>query len=100
VASVRDDEGGYVVYSDNDQVSGYIADYVARHDPARVLAECEAKRQIVAELERLRSLIPEYVIGDGDEHEQVIVEWAESAVLSQLASVYADHPDFDPAWLL
>ena len=66
------------------------AEHGNRWSPARVLAECEAKRRIV--------------------------EWAESppcwyapcglanqvestdALLRALALPHADHPDFDPAW--
>lgn len=59
--------------------------HIARHDPARVLAECEAKRRII---EQVRD-----------------VEWTSSYavrdfVLEHLALPYADHPDFDPAWRL
>jgi len=57
------------------------AEHIARHDPARVLAECEAKRRIV-----------EYCSYElGDEYERF-------PVLDLLAQPYADHPDFDPAW--
>ena len=45
--------------------------------PDRVLAECAAKRRIVE--------------GWRDEYHDT---W----VLMHLASVYADHPDYDPAW--
>lgn len=48
----------------------------------RVLAECQAKRAIIAR------------VSD--------VEWAGYAVrdfiLEQLAAVYADHPDYQPEW--
>lgn len=44
-------------------------------DPARVLAECEAKRRITARRT------------PGDRSD-----------LIGLAMIYADHPDFDPAW--
>ena len=55
--------------------------HVARHDPARVLAECEAKRRIV-------------------ELWQEFAEWPVEMVMYALAAIYADHPDFDPAWRL
>lgn len=52
---------------------------------ARVLAECEAKRRIVAEFtdSNLYTIESEYL---------------EEGVLGALASVYADHPDFRPEW--
>lgn len=57
-------------------------DYPGSHDgpvvgistsPARVLAECEAKRRIVQDSLRLRPLL-------------------------QIAAVYADHPDYREGW--
>lgn len=54
--------------------------------PARVLAECEAKRRIVE-----RALGPVAHAGQDIERRAVLID---------LASVYADHPDFDPAWAL
>ena len=52
-----------------------VAGHIARHDPARVLAECDAKRRIV---ERRNHL-------DGP-------------TLRALAAVYADHPDWREEW--
>ena len=58
------------------------AAHIARHDPARVLRECEAKRALVEHVCR--------------------VEWGGYAVrdviLEDIAAVYSDHPDYDPAW--
>ena len=58
------------------------ATHIARHDPARVLAECEAKRLLVARV--------------------TDVSWAGYAVrdfvLESLALPYADHPDFREEW--
>ena len=62
-----------------------VAEHVARHDPARVLAECAAKRELVLWLD------DDPLCHDGG--------WAYvDHVLKSLASVFADHPDFDPAW--
>ncbi|WP_353707620.1 DUF6221 family protein [Cellulosimicrobium sp. ES-005] len=50
--------------------------------PARVLAECEAKRRIVESARRLGTrggVTPEELLGN-------------------LALPYADHPDYDEAW--
>lgn len=52
--------------------------HIARHDPARVLREVEAKRRMLEELD-----LPY----PGEEH-----------LLKLLAAVYRDHPDYDPAW--
>jgi hypothetical protein len=58
------------------------------HDPARVLAECEAKRRIV-ELVGRPSSDDEWFMGRAD---------ALDEVLSYLALPYADHPDYREEW--
>lgn len=70
-------------------------EHVAQWDPARVLAECEAKRRIV-------EMHPVYA--DNDQHD-CPGEWPNYAgpgdpcpTLLALASVHADHPDYDAAW--
>lgn len=88
------------------------ANHIARHDPARVLATCKAHRAIV-ELHPMVSardvwgtevdgwacevcdLEPDLTLGG--------VEFARSdgcKTLRALASIYADHPSFDPRWAL
>jgi Family of unknown function (DUF6221) len=57
-----------------------------RYDPARVLREVAAKRAIIRLALSRRGAPPE-------ESHVVIDE-----MVGALASVYADHPDFDPAW--
>jgi len=63
-----------------------LAQWIARHDPARVLAECEAKRRIVemVEQKRLRN--------------SITTSWVEA--LMALAAPYADHPDCRQEWAL
>jgi len=60
-----------------DEVRGYLGgtwgEHFARWDPARVLAECDAKRRIVTEC-----------------------GWV--TVMQLLALPYADHPDFRDEW--
>lgn len=51
--------------------------HIARHDPARVLREVDAKRRILAEFRAF--------------------EMSEGTVRA-LASVYADHPDYRKEW--
>lgn len=70
------------------------ATHVARHDPARVLLECEAKRRIV-ELHTPAHECTE----PGDGFAGVFGSMdgsrlAECSTLRLLASVYADHPDY------
>ncbi|MFF5404590.1 DUF6221 family protein [Streptomyces misionensis] len=74
------------------------AEHIARHDPARVLAEVEAKRRIVRALESaevaLRNTEP------GKEPYELMTGSVNSlrAVVQMLASVYADHPDYRAEW--
>jgi len=65
------------------------AEHMARHDPARVLAECEVKRRIVdlareaRETQRAGYGAADYYMRD---------------VLRLLALPYADHPDYRQEW--
>ena len=62
-------------------------EFIVRWPPARVLAECEAKRAVVG-------LHPE-MLGwcQGCAHESYPCR-----TLLALALPYADHPDYDPSW--
>lgn len=65
--------------------------HIVRHDPARVLAECEARRNVVRACTFMLTT------------EAIDAEFDDAPVLAQsilrtLASVFDDHPDFDPAW--
>ncbi|MGX1708873.1 DUF6221 family protein [Streptomyces albidoflavus] len=78
--------------------------HIARHDPARVLAEVEAKRQIVG----LHFVIGGWEDEDGHDrglgceccgHSEEYSDrggWCET--LRLLALSYADHPDYRDAW--
>jgi hypothetical protein len=59
--------------------------HVRRFDPARVLAECEAKRRIIEQSRRW--------LDDGEGGETVATE-----ALLQFGTVYADHPDYRQEW--
>ncbi len=72
--------GGQVVYDEGAPDENQ-APHIARHDPARVLREVEAKRAILAER------------WGGPDHQDM---W--EAVSRHLAAVYRTHPDYDPAW--
>ena len=64
-------------------------DHIARHDPARVLAECEALRRIV-----------EDIVSNDYTTSPAVTDGLSVRVLEYLAQPYADRPDFDPAWRL
>lgn len=67
------------------------ATHIARHDPARVLREVEAKRALI---ESLRSYI-QYV----ETYENGVDADGELAdKLKPMAAIYSDHPGYDPKW--
>lgn len=71
VGAIGEHTSGFVLVEATD------AAHITRFDPARVLAEVEAKRRII-------------------EHED---HWAEDdRVLHLLALPYREHPDYRPAW--
>lgn len=70
-----------------------IDEHIARHDPARVLAECEAKRRIMSYGPTLRRA--------AGSHERALIEyhrWTE--MVEALALPYADHADYRQEWKL
>ena len=78
------------------------ADHVARHDPARVLAECAAKRRLVLACRdsrpdlhflgaRPRGLA-DFPLTPADQHQLAAL------TLALLALPYAEHHDYRPAW--
>lgn len=71
-----------------------MAVHIARHDPARVLREVEAKRAILAEYEKEARVIEQGHRTGWTEGGQAVRE----TVLRLHASVYADHPDYDESW--
>jgi hypothetical protein len=82
----------------------YINRHIARHDPARILREVEAKRLRVAlAVDMLTGNHPK--VGAGDERSKLVHEGIRvgsqavaEAVLKSEAHVYADHEDFNPRW--
>jgi hypothetical protein len=69
----------------------YAATHIAHWDPARVLAECEAKRRVV-ELHRTDATDPEVIVC------AVCLYGPPCETLRLLALPYADHPDYRPEW--
>lgn len=69
--------------------------HAERHMPARILAECEAKRTVIAMYERLG----EYSIHNhGSVGEYHGMKTSLNDVLHALAAPYCSHPDFDKGW--
>lgn len=80
---------------------GPVAEHVAHWDPARVLAECEAKRAIIALHDEWPVLIesePEVLTTRREYVRRFGAEPMTTPMLRAMASVYADHPDYDPTW--
>lgn len=78
------------VAEDEANAASWYEDWGGNMEPlrGRVLAECAAKRAIVADCSTIN---PEHY----DPYE---VRPFAKAILRELASVHADHPDFDPEW--
>ena len=72
------------------------AQHIARHDPARVLAECAAKRRIVREHASTKVDGERFcaICAAGEVHEMLYP----CPTLRALAQPYADHPDFAEEW--
>lgn len=64
--------------------------HIARHDPARVLAEVESKRVVIASYKAARDS-PERWTAASSHVQHVVMK----RVVRVLAAAYADHPDYD-----
>jgi hypothetical protein len=84
---IKDGEGHYVVIADGLYPTVAQAAHIARHDPARILRQCEAIRLAIAEFLRLDAL--------GD----LAGRSAAESALRHLGAVHADHPDYDQGWV-
>lgn len=73
------------------QVENLVAAHVASHDPAYVLADIAAKRQILVLHHEDQGFCIE------DEYFPTRDPWP-CVTVRLLAAPFADHPDFDPAW--
>lgn len=92
---------GAIVVGPYDHLPDELAEHIARHDPARVLAEVNAKRAILDEHQPLK------IEGDKiagcqtcswrDDMEVLQVEWP-CPTVRLLALPYADHPDYRQEW--
>jgi hypothetical protein len=70
-------------------------EHIARHDPARVLREVEAKRAILAMWQEPET---DRYLPTGEVVAQVAAADAIDSVVRELNAVYSDHPDYDEAW--
>lgn len=100
----------------DDEQDRATAEYIARHDPARALAEVEAKRHIIEQVSRWQHDDPDdggyyccpalrtEPLGDlgpesfGEENCTCGVRARRAKILRLLALPYADHPDYLAEW--
>lgn len=123
-ATVRQAGGGSWAYDESDvqaesglgvarRIVPVHGEHIARHDPARVLREIDAKRQIIApysaalaEREAIRARMREVIYKEPDEfarlhrQESRLIESAEALapVVVLLALPYADRPGYQESW--
>jgi hypothetical protein len=83
---VKDEQGHFVVEADSQRPSLEQAAHIARHSPAHVLQDVEAKRLVIADYLRHDA--------DGDLLRRGVTE----DILRALCSVYAEHPDYNESW--
>ncbi|SFO54684.1 hypothetical protein SAMN05660359_04267 [Geodermatophilus obscurus] len=74
------------------------AHHMVRHDPERVLAECDAKRQIVTAHARWQDALSGTAGDDARRTERLVAWQTLGHVLRVMALPYADHSDYTPEW--
>lgn len=86
----RWDYSSYVLGAERDSTEAQDM-FIREFWPARVLAECAAKRAIIADRERIdrNASDTEWAMGYSD---------ANYSALHALAAVYSDHPDYRSEW--
>jgi Family of unknown function (DUF6221) len=88
-----------------------IAPFIVRHDPVRVLREVEAGRRLLTAYGDALGWLDDYQSDDcgwdiTPEEKRTWADWYRGAVealqaaVALRATVYRDHPDYDPAWNL
>lgn len=82
---------------DEPEPGGAIVEFVASHDPARVLAECEAKRRLV---DYAAFMLKAWDDKPGGAYPDMTRRERHTAnvILEALALPYAEHPDYCEEW--
>lgn len=88
-----DDDGSVYASHPTDEVVSYTDSgaHIARHDPARVLREVEAKRRALDHYQAVRTHAKggePYLLAEGAVRKQIQI----------MALPYADHPDYQETW--
>lgn len=76
----------------------YDYEYIVEIDPARVLAECAAKRRIIERAESYGADMAAKATDQLGRAFDVGAAYAGRCAMSALAQPYADHPDFRQEW--
>ena len=84
---VRCESGTMIIYDEGGHGPNE-AEHIARHDPARVMAECEAKRRVVEECRESE------ILSDEGTNGFVLA----CSVLRLLALPYASHAEYRSEW--
>lgn len=81
-----------------DGLNWLVAEHIARHNPARVLAEVEARRQVLCDLEQAEFTLS--VAGPGTPPHDLMTGAVNllRRTVRLLAVPYGDHPAFKPEW--
>lgn len=83
---------GFLECSDEDRT------HIVRHDPSRVLAECAAKRAIIADNAEFVTAVTELSAAlPGKLNQDPDAPWR-TIMLRHLAAVYSNHEDFQEEW--
>lgn len=101
-ADCDDEDCDWVVHADGktDMLAtedGDVARHVAGHDPARVLADIAARRAVVDIAAEAFAARQDRMTGS-EIWENAGERGVMTATLRHLATVYAEHPDYDEAW--
>jgi hypothetical protein len=72
--------------------------HIARHDPARVLREVEAKRRVLDETVPAMNGMDDRIDGEWGVGEMDPSEYESVDLLRLLALPYADHPEYQDEW--
>lgn len=103
IPAIKPDGWGALV---DNYLGGPMGAHCARHTPTRVLAECAAKRAIVAHAQDVHDSYREDQFAGGAHAERIVgsVGWLYpfdvTPALRALAAVYASHPDYLQEWAL
>jgi hypothetical protein len=90
-----DSEATLITYS---AANPAYAAHIVQHDPARVLAECESKRRIMAEVTGWAATFSYEEWGDDGRAALSMTDQFMDRILYGLALPYAEHPDFREEW--